>query len=232
MNENIVYYEWTEIPNQRRTNILKLSEIRLHLATWISGEPYFYSAVPVLMGDGKHPYIILSAGTVYMSTERSRYGKLIVGKRTDKEKESSVVVDNIYSGPVNGHPWAKQRHAELVSMDCPINAFNSPMWCRKAGSRKDLTPRDNMAVRSELGIDTRAEISSRDLKKTWDNMAENAACIGYLPDGFLWEAGMIKRGGVVCVPRQYDIDLNISGACLKSDLRHIITAQRWRAIKV
>lgn len=231
-NEDIVYYQWTEVPGKFRSDIIRLSEIRLHIATWKDNNPYYACAIPVLMGDGKQPHIVLCAGTVHMSTDINRFGKLIVGKLTDAEKQHSKLISDLYSGDTCHHSWAALKHKELTNMGCPISVFNSPMWCRKARSNKDLTPRNNMAVRGELGYGRTEEPSPRELKRVWDNMAENALCIGHCSDGFLWDAGMIKRGGIVCVPRQYDADLNISGACLKSDFRHIATTQRWRSIKV
>ena len=217
---------------RKRTDAIRLPYIRLQMAYWRGSIPCMVSAVPVLMNDGKSPYIILSTGPVYRSTDPGRQGKLIIGKRTDKEELSSVPVEYLYNGVVDYSSWVYPIHEELVKMNCPIGAFNLPIWCRKAKSRKDLTPRDNIAIREELGIAPNEDVSPRKLKAIWDGMSENAGCIGYCSDGFLWEAGMIKRGGVVCVPRQYNSEFNISGACLKSDIRHIIKTQKWRNFKV
>lgn len=232
-NDDIVWYRWIELPpERRRTDIIRLPHIRLQLASWQCGVPYLTSAVPVLMGDGKKPYIILSAGPVYRSIDPDRQGKLIVGKRTEEEKSSTIPVEYLYSGNALHMPWTSTAHKEMVKDTLAIGAFNSPIWCRKARSRKDLTPRDNIATREELGLTPTEDISPRKFKAIWDGMADNAGCIGYCSDGFLWEAGMIKRGGVVCVPRQYDSEFNISGVCLKSDIKHIIKTQKWRNIKV
>lgn len=231
--EDIVWYRWVEMPKDtNKSDVIRLPFIRLQMASYRNGVPYFNSAVPVLMGDGKHPRIVLCAGPVYRVTDPSRQGKLIAGRRTDEEKNISVPVEYLYSGVADTSSWALPIHRDMVSNVSSAGAFNFPLWCRKAKTRKDLTPRDNMAVREDLGISQREHISAIRLKRVWDNMADNAGCIGYCPDGFLWEAGMIKRGGVVCIPRQYDSELNISGVCLKSDMQHIIKTHRWKNIKL
>ena len=232
INEDIVYYRWSELESSNRmADVVRLPEIRLQLATRHEGKDYFTSAVPVLMGDGRKPIITMSASTVYVCTG-SREGKMIVGRRTPEEMEHSKLVPLLYSGDVNDAPWFRETFDDLTSRDYKIGAFNYPMWCRRSRSRTQLRPRDNKAVRQELGIQLDAEISAEKLKKIWDGMAENACCIGYCQGGFLWDADIIRGGGLVCVPRQYGNELNIAGACLKSDLRHIIKSQRWRAIKV
>lgn len=233
ISEDIVYYRWTEVEsaNTKVSDVVRLPEIRLQLATKHNGKDYFTSAVPVLMGDGRNPTIILSAGTVYVCSA-PREGKLIVGSRTKEETEYSTAVPLLYSGDVKEAPWFKTVYDDLTSKDYKVGAFNYPMWCRRSKSRKSLKPRDNEMVRQELGLPYDKELSSVRLKQIWDGMADNAGCIGYCKGGFLWDSSIIKGGGLLCVPRQYGSHLNIEGACLKSDLKHIMKSQRWRAIRV
>lgn len=232
LSEDIVYYRWTELESSSRlSDVVRLPEIRLHLATKHDGKDYFTSAVPVLVGDGRKPSITMSAGTVYICTG-SREGKMIVGKRTPDEIGNSKLVPLLYSGDVDEAPWFRDSFNDIAMRDYKIGAFNYPMWCRRARSRTQLRPKDNKAVRQELGISYDVQLSADKLKKIWDGMAENAGCIGYCQGGFLWDAAIIRGGGLVCVPRQYGNELNIAGACLKSDILHIIKTQRWRSIRL
>lgn len=228
INDGVVIYRWTELPG-KRTDVIRLPKIRLQMAYVKDGTPRFISAVPVLMADGKAPFICLSSGPVYISIDPARAGKMIVGKRTQSELFTTAPVEYLYNGEAELSEWSYAIYRHMVdNAPTRVGMYNSPMWCRKARSRKDLVPRDNLMVRFELGIPQDAVISGKDLKIKWDNMAQNAGCIGYCDDGFLWESGMIKSGGVVCTPRQYNQAFSISGSCLKSDISHLIKAQKWR----
>ena len=232
---DLVAYRWCEVPGIRKRDVVRLHEIRLYVASMRDDHPQLNVLVPVLMGDGSNPYITLSSGPVYRLTKPGRYGKLIAGKLLDNEKDFATPVQGIFSGDPSNDPILKSTFNELYGMttNTPVRMFNSPMWCRKAKTRRVLSPRNNQAMRYELGVkENDPKKQGRALKEVWDQLADNAYCTGYCSDGFLFDADMIKGGGVVCVPRQYDQPLDISGVCLKSDMLHIIKTQSWRGVKI
>lgn len=215
----------------RNNDVVKLPDIRLYIASVKAGEPVFNSMVPVLMDDGRSPHIIMSNGPVYRLSHSRRYGKLVIGELTDDEKEQAEELPGLFCGDPREDPTFKIIYDHMIraSRDIKAGPFNSPMWCRKARSRKHLTPRNNIAMREELKVsctDVRKQVT--ELKAAWDAMAENAHCVGYCDNGMLWDADMIRSGGVVCVPKYYKQKLNIMGVCLRSDLQHIIKSQKWR----
>lgn len=228
INDGIAIYRWTEVGDSSK-DVIRLPDIRLQIAYQHNGRQHLVSAAPVLMADGRTPFIILSTGPVYRCTAPGRHGKLIIGRLTPEEEKNTVPLKYLFRGPVVDELWTRSLYAELVhSAPLTVGMFNSPMWCRKAQNRQSVTPRDNDLVRYELGVSESVKLTSRELKEKWDQMADNACCIGYCKDGFLWEAGMIKSGGVVCIPRQYNQVLNITGSCLLSDIEHIARIQKWR----
>lgn len=228
INDGIAVYQWTEVGDSSK-DVIRLPDIRLQVAYLKNGTRFLVCAVPVLMADGRTPFIIMSTGPVYRCTAPGRHGKLIIGKLTPEEKQNTVPLRYLFRGPVLDELWTRTTYNDLVH-NAPDNVgmFNSPMWCRKAKTRQDVTPRDNRLVRYELGLSENANLTTKEIKNKWDQMADNACCIGYCKDGFLWESGMIKKGGVVCIPRQYNQVLNITGSCLLSDIEHVARAQKWR----
>lgn len=235
MESDIVAYWWTEAPGVRKQDIIRLSDIRLYVASVRAGVPHINAMVPVLMDDGRSPYIILSTGPVYKLTKAGRYGKMFIGVPTDEEKSFVQMVPGLFCGDPRQDPTMNMVYNNIVERVSNIKAgpFNAPMWCRKAKSRKDLKPRNNPAIRSELNVtSTDRHQQARDLKVAWDAMAENAYCVGYCDDGLLFDADMIRSGGVVCVPRQYHQSLDICGVCLKSDMHHTVKTQKWKGCKL
>lgn len=228
INEGIAVYRWTEVGDSSK-DVIRLPDIRLQIAYQKDGKKYLVCAVPVLMADGKTPFIIMSTGPVYRCTAPGRHGKLIIGKLTPDEQKNTVPIKYLFRGPVVDELWTRATYSDLIhSAPDAVGMFNSPMWCRKAKSRQDVTPRDNHLVRYELGLSESVPMTANELKVKWDQMADNACCIGYCKDGFLWESGMIKKGGVVCIPRQYNQVLNITGSCLLSDIERLARMQKWR----
>ena len=235
MESDIVAYWWTEAPGTKKQDIIRLGDIRLYVATIRSGTPHINAMVPVLMDDGRSPYIILSTDPVYKLTKAGRYGKMFIGTPTEEERSFVQTVPGLYCGNPEHDPTMSMVFANVVNRtkDMKVGPFNAPMWCRKARSRKDLKPRNNPAIRSELNITTtNKHHQARDIKEAWDAMAENAYCVGYCTDGLLFDADMIRSGGVVCVPRQYQQSLDICGVCLKSDMLHTVKTQKWKGCKL
>lgn len=235
MHKDIVVYRWTEVLGIRKRDVLRLHEIRLYIASIRAGKPQFNSMVPVLMDDGRNPYIVLSSGPVHILSKSNRYGKMVAGNLLPCEQEYAQPVPGLFTGDPASHPVYSSLYNELerLSADIPLSPFNYPMWCRKARTRQSLCPRNNQLMVEELKIGSVPKHQqARALKDAWDRLADNAYCTGYCNDGFLFDADMIRSGGVVCVPRQYGSPLDITGACLRSDMMHIVKTHNWRGVKL
>ena len=233
MSHDIVVYQWTELPAKSKQDVIRLKNIRLYIASVRNQQPVLHCLLPVLRGDGKNPVVSLTAGPAYRLSDPDRYGKVVTGKLTKSEMPYAELVQEVYRADPRDshiHQAIYNDMMQRASNEVP-GPFNSPMWCRKASNRLAVYPKNNSVVCSDLGISVADKrYRNPEVKQAWDRMADNAFCIGYCSDGFLWDFDVILAGGVVCTPRQYGQPLDIFGVCLKSDLRHIIKTHKWHGV--